>query len=85
MSKKHFELVARTIQARVNHNREQLESAEHDVHACLMFQSKIVELNRLAFDFAVGFEGENPRFDRGRFFKACGFESEHLDALKRAR
>lgn len=31
-------------------------------------------LRDLAVDFAKGFERKNPRFDSGRFLRACGFE-----------
>ena len=35
----------------------------------------------LAIDLADYFERDNPRFDRGRFFKACGVDGYHLRPL----
>ena len=35
----------------------------------------------MAYDLADYFAGENPNFDRGRFFEACGVDGYHLRAL----
>jgi len=35
----------------------------------------------LAIDLADYFASDNPRFDRGRFFKACGVDGYHLRPL----
>ena len=35
----------------------------------------------LAIDLADYFASDNPRFDRGRFFKACGIDGYHLRPL----
>ena len=35
----------------------------------------------MAIDLADYFAGENPNFDRGRFFEACGVDVYHLRPL----
>lgn len=58
MTKKHFEQVARIFQA---YDYFPPESSE------------AVLLEHFARDLAHMFAQENPRFDRERFLKACGF------------
>lgn len=61
MTKRDFELIARVIR---NQNPGSVN------------QTLTAHLYELAENFAAELARVNPRFDRARFMKACGFEGE---------
>lgn len=64
MTRKHFEAIANAIR-----QHRELCSEKPKRNAGL------ATLESLAWDIAGFFEGENPRFDRARFLRACGVEA----------
>jgi hypothetical protein len=67
LSKKHFELIAECIKHQVTHTARRVGYTEDQRAAAHG------SLNELASVLCGDFEIENPRFDRQRFLKACGF------------
>lgn len=70
MERKHFETVAACIKASVDeenrlYNAKRVGDAEH--------AAAWEALRELTRNLSDAFAGFNPRFDRGRFDKACGF------------
>ncbi len=61
MGRKQFEMIAKAVKGQV----ALAEEASQDTGAFY--------LRNLADDLADGFRAENPRFDRDRFLRACGF------------
>lgn len=59
MTKKHFQAVAEKIAKRAADARQLNDDAYLSVRC-------------VALDLADVFEEQNPRFDRGKFLKACG-------------
>jgi rRNA maturation endonuclease Nob1 len=71
VSKMHFEMVARVLRERREFLTDDLNIAESAQRA---------ELNLVALAFASEFKRENPRFDRERFLKACGFGDDYAES-----
>lgn len=67
MTKKHFEMIAAKIAAKVSAAERSPTLSPVQVNAVR------ASLRDLADDFALSFSIENPRFDRGSFMTACGF------------
>lgn len=65
MSRKDYEQMASVIKREVN-------QANHD--------AEVMVLERLAKHLAGVFALDNPRFDRVRFMRACGFLWNHFEA-----
>jgi hypothetical protein len=65
MSKKHYTAIADVVQ-------EAMEIAADEGYSTPLDPRSLVE--QIARDLAVEFRNDNPRFDRGKFLKACGVE-----------
>ena len=71
MDRKHFEAVAACIKASVNEENRLYESKRIGEAEHAATWEALRELTRNLSDQFAGF---NPRFDRERFDKACGFQ-----------
>lgn len=74
MQKRHFEMIARTIKARMDQGNS----------APAMAWRKAA-LEEIARDFADELEQQNDRFDRDRFLTACGVEDYGNGVLRRVK
>lgn len=68
MTKKDFELIAKTIKARADAIRA-ITGPERDEHS---EQVALFALFCVARDLSLNIAVENPKFDRVRFLAACG-------------
>ncbi len=64
MTRKHFEMIAEVLKTRAEAINNSSASNEEKHYA-------LFELRNSMYHFGDIFEEVNPRFDKGRFFKAC--------------
>lgn len=69
MTKKHFEMIARVLHGRANAISFSSASVESKHYAML-------ELRDLMYNLGDEFLQENPRFDKGKFYKACDIQTK---------